>query len=110
VERLGGLSTAYATAYEDLDYCLYAWANGLCVVYCAGVSAYHLEGGTRGATLEEKKTRPLWAERERAGCAYFEKKWAFLRHVEDFQALLALMNRGAAEFPVFAEERAVVTV
>jgi GT2 family glycosyltransferase/glycosyltransferase involved in cell wall biosynthesis len=110
VERLGGLSTAYATAYEDLDYCLYAWANGLRVVYCAEVSAYHLEGGTRGATLEEKKTRPLWAERERAGCAYFEKKWAFLRHVEDFQALLALMKRGAAEFPVFAEERVAATV
>jgi GT2 family glycosyltransferase/glycosyltransferase involved in cell wall biosynthesis/SAM-dependent methyltransferase len=105
VERLGGFSTAYATAYEDLDYCLYAWANGIRVAYCTDVVAYHLEGETRGATEEEKKSRPLWAERERAGCAYFEKKWAFLRHVEDFQALLSLMNRGAAEFPVFAEER-----
>lgn len=103
LERLGGLSTAYGTAYEDLDYCLYAWANGVRVAYAADVSAYHLEGHTRGVTEEQKRDQPLWAERERAGRAYFERKWAFLRHVEDFKSLLSLMDR-AAQFPVFAEE------
>jgi GT2 family glycosyltransferase len=103
LERLGGFSTAYATAYEDLDYCLYAWANGVRVAYSAEVSAYHLEGHTRGVTEEQKRQRPLWAERERAGRAYFEKKWAFLRHVEDFRALLSLVERSASELPMFAE-------
>jgi GT2 family glycosyltransferase/glycosyltransferase involved in cell wall biosynthesis len=103
LERLGGLSTAYATAYEDLDYCLHAWANGVRVAYAADVCAYHLEGHTRGATEAEKRHRPIWAERERAGRTYFEKKWAFLRHIEDFRALLSLAERGT-EFPVFAEE------
>src|SRR5262249_50083404 len=50
VRELGGFSTAYATAYEDLDYCLHAWSHGIRVGYCADVVAYHLEGGTRGAT------------------------------------------------------------
>ena len=95
LERLGGLSTAYATAYEDLDYCLYAWANGVRVAYAGDVCAYHLEGHTRGATEAQKRQRPLWTERERAGRAYFEKKWAFLRHVEDFRSLMSLMDRGA---------------
>src|SRR6202011_5982416 len=58
LERLGGLSTAYATAYEDLDYCLYAWANGVRVGYHAEVTAYHFEGHTRGATETEKRERP----------------------------------------------------
>lgn len=104
LERLGGLSTAYATAYEDLDYCLYAWANGVRVAYGADVCAYHLEGHTRGATEAEKRHRPIWAERERAGRAYFEKKWAFLRHIEDFRVLLSLAERGA-ELPAFATEQ-----
>ncbi len=86
--QLGGLSTAYATAYEDVDYCLHARQNGVRVVYRADVAAYHLEGGTRGATPGQKRGRPLlWAERERAGRQYFEQKWAALRAVEDFAAL-----------------------
>lgn len=93
LRRLGGLSTAYATAYEDLDYSLYAWSHGVRVGYCADFAAYHREGGTRGATESKKSDFPLWAERERAGGVYFEKKWAFLRHVENFQSLLSLGDR-----------------
>jgi GT2 family glycosyltransferase/glycosyltransferase involved in cell wall biosynthesis len=89
LRRLGGLSTAYATAYEDLDYCLHAWSRGVRVGYCAELAAYHQEGKTRGATTGQKQSRPLfWSERERAGSLYFEKKWAALRQVEDFEALL----------------------
>jgi GT2 family glycosyltransferase/glycosyltransferase involved in cell wall biosynthesis len=89
LQQLGGLSTAYATAYEDVDYCLNAWQHGIRVRYCAGWVARHLEGGTRGATPEQKNARPLfWAARERAGREYFEKKWAFLRHVESIEKLM----------------------
>jgi GT2 family glycosyltransferase len=93
LQKLGGLSTAYATAFEDLDYCLHAWMHGERVGYCAEVTANHLEGATRGATEAAKSTNLLWAERERAGGEYFEKKWKFLRHVENFQSLLSFGDR-----------------
>jgi len=95
LRRLGGFSTAYATAYEDLDYCLHAWSCGVRVGYCAELAACHQEGKTRGATMDQKQARPLiWAERERAGRLYFEKKWAALREVESFETLL--MQNSAA--------------
>ncbi|MBY0527778.1 MAG: glycosyltransferase [Gemmataceae bacterium] len=85
---LGGLSTAYATAYEDVDYCLRAWTHGIRVGYCADAVARHHEGCTRGATDAQKRSRPLlWAERERAGRQYFEKKWVAMRYVERFEEL-----------------------
>jgi GT2 family glycosyltransferase/glycosyltransferase involved in cell wall biosynthesis len=88
LRRFGGFSTAYCTAYEDLDYCLRAWTYGVRVGYRPEVAAYHLEGGTRGARPGERVGKPLWwTERERAGAAYFEKKWAALRHVESFERL-----------------------
>lgn len=88
LRRLGGFSIAYSTAYEDLDYCLRAWTHGVRVGYRPEVAAYHLEGGTRGARPAERVGKPLWwTERERAGAAYFEKKWAALRHVESFDGL-----------------------
>lgn len=86
---LGGFSTAYSLCYEDLDYCLYAWSRGVRVGYCPALTALHLEGGTRGATPAEKRTRSLlWAEREQAGRAYFQKKWASFCHVEELKLLL----------------------
>jgi len=89
LRQLGGLSTAYSTAYEDVDYCLHAWQHGVRVAYCSTLAAYHLEGGTRGATPGQKEARPLlWAERERAGCRYFEKKWEALRYIENLEDLL----------------------
>ena len=89
LRQLGGFSMAYATAYEDLDYCLHAWSHGVRVGYCAELAAYHQEGRTRGATTDQKQTRPLiWGERERAGGIYFEKKWSSLREVESFEAFL----------------------
>jgi GT2 family glycosyltransferase/glycosyltransferase involved in cell wall biosynthesis len=95
LQQLGGFSTAYATAYEDLDYCLHAWTHGVRVGYCAELAAYHQEGRTRGATTDQKQTRPLiWAERERAGGIYFEKKWSALRGVESFEALLDIVPEG----------------
>jgi GT2 family glycosyltransferase len=94
LQQLGGFSTGYATAYEDLDYCLHAWSAGVRVGYCAELAAYHREGGTRGATADQKQDRPLlWTERERAGGFYFDKKWAALRQVENFEELLLSRER-----------------
>jgi GT2 family glycosyltransferase len=94
LRRLGGFSTAYATAYEDLDYCLHAWSSGVRVGYCAELAAYHQEGKTRGATTGQKQSRPLfWTERERAGGLYFEKKWTALRPVESFERLLPRLRQ-----------------
>jgi GT2 family glycosyltransferase len=89
VVRLGGLSTAYALAYEDLDYCLHAWSRGVRVRYCPEVAAQHLESVTRGDSLQGQWGKPrLWAERQRLGQAYFEKKWWRLRNVTDLDEFL----------------------
>jgi hypothetical protein len=89
LERLGGFNTAYAAGFEDLDYCLHAWSNGIRVAYCADVAAYHEQGSTRGSTPEQKAARsPLWTERESAGRVQFENKWAALRQVESFENLM----------------------
>ncbi len=94
LRQLGGFSTAYTTAYEDLDYCLHAWSHGVRVGYCAELAAYHHEGRTRGASTAQKQARPLvWAERERASGFYFDKKWADLREVESFEALVRQSTR-----------------
>jgi GT2 family glycosyltransferase/glycosyltransferase involved in cell wall biosynthesis len=88
LRRFGGFSTAYGAAYEDLDYCLRAWTHGVRVGYRPEVAAYHLEGGTRGTRPRDRVGKPLWwAERERAGAAYFDRKWAALRYVESFEGL-----------------------
>jgi GT2 family glycosyltransferase len=95
LRKFGGFSTAYGAGYEDLDYCLYAWMHGVRVGYRPKVAAYHLEGATRGARSRERVGKPLWwAERERAGAAYFDKKWAALRHVESFERLRNRANQG----------------
>src|SRR5205823_3748686 len=94
LQRLGGFSTAYAMAYEDLDYCLRAWTKGVRVYFCADVIAIHEESGTLGARSTERRRRPsIWRERERAGRRYFEKKWRALSDVENFEALLPVAQK-----------------
>jgi GT2 family glycosyltransferase len=91
LQSLGGLSTAYGFAYEDLDYCLHAWSHGVRVYFCPEAVAVHNESGTLGKTHSQRKQRPLmWAERERAGRQYFEKKWHSLRDIENFEELSRL--------------------
>jgi GT2 family glycosyltransferase len=91
IQELGGLSTGYATAWEDVDYCLHAWTKGWKVYYAADAEAYHMEGATRGATYEQKRQKPLlWMERERAGESYFMKKWSGYRSINSLEALQQL--------------------
>ncbi|MEI7685146.1 MAG: glycosyltransferase [Planctomycetota bacterium] len=94
LRRLGGLSTGFCTAYEDLDYSLNAWTHGVRVLYSGDIAATHVEGGTRGAQPKEKATKPLvWSQRQDAGQAYFERKWDFLRGIESFETLELLGER-----------------
>ncbi len=89
LQRLGGLSTAYAMAHEDLDYCLHAWTHGIRVYYCADAVAIHEESATLGRTNSQRKTLPpLWRERRRAGRRYFAQKWRALQTLEHFEDLL----------------------
>ncbi len=89
LRELGGLSTGYALAYEDLDYCLYAWLRGIQVRYCGRFAAHHQEGGTRGSTEMQKRARPLvWLHREDASRAYFLRKWGAFQHIEDLDLLI----------------------
>jgi GT2 family glycosyltransferase len=91
LQSLGGLSTAYGFAYEDLDYCLRAWSRDVRVYYCSDAVAVHAEAQTLGKTRRQRKRRPLfWAERERAGRRYFEKKWRRLQDIESFEELANL--------------------
>jgi GT2 family glycosyltransferase len=93
VVQLGGLSNAYAMAYEDIDYCLHAWANGWGVRYEPEVAAYHLEGATRGTSPQERWTRPwLWVERDRLARSYFERKWRALHDVNRLQDFVDLCS------------------
>lgn len=47
-ERLGGLSTDFQVAYNDVDFCLRAREAGYLVVYTPYAQLYHYESRTRG--------------------------------------------------------------
>jgi GT2 family glycosyltransferase len=98
LQGLGGLSTAYGFAYEDLDYCLHTWSHGVRVYYCPEAVAIHDESGTLGKTRRQRKRRPLfWTQREHAGRRYFEKKWRRLRDIESFEELASLRCRRSSK-------------
>ena len=87
-KELGGFSTAYATAYEDTDYCLWLRKHGWAIMYCSEVVAEHFEGKKRGASPDQKQTRhPMWMHREASSEVYFKGKWATLKNVENFNAI-----------------------
>ena len=47
-ETVGGFDTSFATACNDVDYCLRARESGYLNVYTPNAQAYHLESATRG--------------------------------------------------------------
>jgi GT2 family glycosyltransferase len=64
--RLGGMDERYRMGYEDVDWCLRAWEEGLEVRYAPGPALTHLESTTRGVEL---------GERERESQDRFWAKW-----------------------------------
>lgn len=73
---IGLLDERYGMAAEDIDYQLDCVTAGLSIVYMGYAYAYHLEGKTRGRTIEEKLARaPEKWEAEQRGLVEFHKKW-----------------------------------
>ncbi len=66
LDRVGVLDEGYPMAYEDVDWCLRAWEEGLEVRYEPLAEITHLESVTRGTEL---------GERERASQERFWSRW-----------------------------------
>lgn len=66
-DRLGGFDERLALAYNDLDLCLRARAQGLAVIYDPRLTLTHYESKTRGRNIT--KTQLAWDEREQVELA-----------------------------------------
>jgi GT2 family glycosyltransferase/glycosyltransferase involved in cell wall biosynthesis len=66
IERVGLLDERYPMAYEDVDWCLRCWQQGLRVMYFPAASLYHHESITRGTEV---------GEREAASQRLFWERW-----------------------------------
>ena len=65
IERIGLLDECYPMAYEDVDWCLRAWQEGMRVLYFPAASLYHHESVTRGTDVgdRERESQRLFWER-----------------------------------------------
>lgn len=59
-DRLGGLDTTFAVAFNDLDYCLRARAAGYRVIWTPGATLYHFESQTRPPDAAEDEIELLY--------------------------------------------------
>ena len=76
INAIGGLDERFGMAAEDIDYEMRCIEAGGRVVYNGYIEAYHLEGATRGNTLEGKEAHPEWTAREEKGLNHLFDKWA----------------------------------
>lgn len=63
-DAIGGFDERLAIAYNDIDFCLKARAQGLKVVYAADIEAIHAESKTRG--LNDTPEKVAWDDAELA--------------------------------------------
>ena len=79
--QAGGLDEEnFAVAYNDVDYCLKLWQQGLLNVFTPRAEAYHYESKSRGLdTLSENARR---YEREKA--AFYAKYKAYIDHYDPY--------------------------
>lgn len=73
IDAIGFLDEKFGMAVEDVDYSLSAMEAGLGVVYNGQIEAFHMEGKTRGNTLDAKDPKHLMAEM--LGLQYLFEKW-----------------------------------
>lgn len=66
IETIGLFDESYPMAYEDVDFCLRAWASGFGVQYVPDAELVHLESVTRGTEFKE---------REQASQRLFWERW-----------------------------------
>ncbi len=94
-DRLGGLSTDFRIAYNDVDFCLRARKLGLLVVFTPYAQAWHDESKTRGYeegsekierfTAEQQLLRERWPEYMTDGDPYYNPNLTLSR--PDFSGL-----------------------
>lgn len=68
MRKLGLLDEKFPFAFEDMDYCLRAWDQGIRVLYYPSATLTHVESASRG------KNKTI-SEREKASVRYFWEKW-----------------------------------
>ena len=62
-EALGGFDETFAVAYNDIDYCLRARANGYRVIFTPDAELEHAESATRGSDNTQSRRARLASER-----------------------------------------------
>jgi GT2 family glycosyltransferase len=75
INAIGGLDERFGMAVEDIDYQMRVIECGMTVAYNGYIEAYHLEGKTRGNTVEGKAAHPEWTKKEEEGFKTFYSKW-----------------------------------
>lgn len=71
-ERVGRFNEQYFVACEDTEYCIRTWTEGFSVWYNHKAEAIHIEGYTRGNTVESKNVKgPEWFAKEKAAITRF---------------------------------------
>jgi GT2 family glycosyltransferase len=68
MSKIGLLDESFPFAFEDMDYCVRAWDQGIRVLYYPAATLTHVESASRG------KDRPM-TDREKASLRYFWEKW-----------------------------------
>lgn len=63
--KVGFFNENYFLAYEDVDYCLNSWMNGLWTMIDGHVDALHDESATRGKGMNEVELKSLTLFRQR---------------------------------------------
>ncbi|MGH2832954.1 MAG: glycosyltransferase, partial [Solirubrobacteraceae bacterium] len=65
LQQVGLFDERYPMAYEDVDWCLRAWQEGMRVLYFPAARLYHHESVTRGTDVgeRERKSQRLFWER-----------------------------------------------
>ena len=75
IDAIGMLDERFSLAAEDVDYNLRAMEAGFPVLYNGQIEAYHMEGVTRGNTIEGKAEHPEWTEKEAKSLEALFDKW-----------------------------------
>lgn len=74
-KAVGLLDERFGMACEDIDLNMRCLEVGMMCMYNGHIEAYHLEGATRGATVDEKTKHPEWTQKEEEGLRFFFDKW-----------------------------------
>jgi len=75
INAIGMLDERFGMAVEDIDYQMRVIEAGSIPAYNGYIEAYHLEGATRGNTVEGKAQHPEWTQKEQEGFVKFYDKW-----------------------------------